>query len=423
MRRLLFLVLFALLLGVLLSQWIDNHPSYLLIVVDNTSIEMSLWLAIGLVLGVYSLAAICIAVTRKGLKGSWAQLTRLFIGSSARAQRETSRGLIDFLEGNWKSSLKLLTRSARHADTPLLNYLAAARSAYELGEEKQAVALLHKAEGVADNAELAVALTQARMQLLAKKFEQCAATLERARKSAPKHPVVLDLLQQVYVALSDWQALEPLMPLLKRYKVLPAAELNTLYGKLYHQLLSRAAQSKIGSTNTAESRVKHVWQQLNKDWQQQADLILHYADLLLVVDAAQDVEALVRKALKKNWDNRLVERYGLLECPEPGRQLLHAEGWMKERPGNAELLLTLGRLSLRNNLWGKARDYFQSSLALQGSPAVYAELARLLAHMGDLKRSTEYYQQGLMLAADGLPELPMPEDHSAMDQALKEANA
>jgi len=52
-------------------------------------------------------------------------------------------------------------------------------------------------------------------------------------------------------------------------------------------------------------------------------------------------------------------------------------------------------------------------LALQGSAHVYAELARLLAHMGDLKKSTEYYQQGLMLAADDLPKLPMPQEHTA----------
>jgi len=419
MRRLLFIVMIALLLGALLFQGIASTPSYLLVVVGNTSIEMSLWLALGLFFTVALLLGVTLGVTRKGLRATWGQFKRLFSGSSARAQRQTSRGLIEFIEGNWKLAHKLLIRAAPHAPDPLLNYLAAARSAYELGDESQATELLHQAEGAADNAELAVALTQARMQLIAKKYEQCCATLQRARKLAPKHPVVLDLLRQVHVALNDWSELEQLMPLLLRYKIVPSEELQTLQDQLYRQLLSQAMQPPVGSSTRddspakQEARLKQVWQKLSKAWQQQADLILCYADLLQALGNTRDLEALLRKALKKNWDNRLVERYGMIDGGEYARQLLHAEAWLKERPGNAELLLALGRLSLRNELWGKARDYFQSSLALQGSAHVYAELARLLAHMGDLKKSTEYYQQGLMLAADGLLELPMPQEHSA----------
>jgi HemY protein len=112
--------------------------------------------------------------------------------------------------------------------------------------------------------------------------------------------------------------------------------------------------------------------------------------------------------LKSNWDNQLVLRYGLLKNTDASRQLLRAEGWLKERPGNSALMLTLGRLSMRNKLWGKARDYFDSSLKIQGSPEACAELARLLAHLGEHELSTEYYQRGLLMTAATLPELPMP---------------
>lgn len=419
MRRLMFTVMIALLLGALLFQGIASTPSYLLVVVGNTSIEMSLWLALGIFLSVALTIGVTLGITRKGLRATWGQFKRLFSGSSARAQRQTSRGLIEFVEGNWKQAHKLLTRAAPHASEPLLNYLAAARSAYELGEESQAAELLHQAEGSADNADLAVALTQARMQLFAKKYEQCCATLQRARKLAPKHPVVLDLLRQVHVALNDWSELAQLMPMLVRYKIVPSEELQVLQAQLYRQLLIQAMQPPVGSSSRddspakQETRIKQVWQKLAKEWQQQADLILCYADLLEELGNTRDLESLLRKALKKNWDNRLVERYGIIDGSEHARQLLHAEAWLKERPGNAELLLALGRLSLRNELWGKARDYFQSSLALQGSAHIYAELARLLAHMGDHKKSTEYFQQGLMLAADDLPKLPMPQEHTA----------
>ncbi|MEL7399893.1 MAG: metal-dependent phosphohydrolase, partial [Pseudomonadota bacterium] len=120
-------------------------------------------------------------------------------------------------------------------------------------------------------------------------------------------------------------------------------------------------------------------------------------------------ELLLRKNLQRNWDDRLIERYGIVEGRDTNRQLLEAESWLKERPGNAQLLLTLGRLALRNQLWGKARDYFASSLKIKGSAGAYAEMARLLAHLGEHEKSTEYYQRGLLNFTSVLPNVSLPE--------------
>jgi HemY protein len=91
----------------------------------------------------------------------------------------------------------------------------------------------------------------------------------------------------------------------------------------------------------------------------------------------------------------------------PDEQLLAAEQWLKDRPNNAELLLALGRLSLRNELWGKAREYFETSLRLRRSREGLAELSRLSAHMGDEEMSIKLMMQGLA-NDNGLPKLPMP---------------
>jgi HemY protein len=72
------------------------------------------------------------------------------------------------------------------------------------------------------------------------------------------------------------------------------------------------------------------------------------------------------------------------------------------------LLLTLGRLCLQNRLWGKARDYLESSLRLQRSPETCAELARLLAQLGDTERSNLLFQEGLGLLDERLLAAPLP---------------
>lgn len=398
-----FLFVICLLGGAWFYQWAEHKSSYLLIVVGDTSIEMSVWFALGCLAAVLIVCWLFYRLLVGGVRGVGTQINRVLIGSERRAQRQTSSGLLSFIEGDWRPALRRLNRSAANAQAPVLNYLAAARSAYELGDQQQANELLAKAEKADPDAGLAVALAQARIQLLAKKYESCAATLERARKLSPKHPVVLDILRQVYVQLNDWEALEKILPQLRKQSTLSDEELDQLTELLYRKLIQKA-----GNADMPLEAVHTAWQKTPKTWKSKPSLLLEYVDILEREGEASEAEAMLRKALQSDWDNQLVLRYGLLKNADASRQLLKAEGWLKERPGNSALMLTLGRLSMRNKLWGKARDYFDSSLKIQGSPEACAEMARLLAHMGEHELSTEYYQKGLLMTAETLPELPMP---------------
>ena len=120
--------------------------------------------------------------------------------------------------------------------------------------------------------------------------------------------------------------------------------------------------------------------------------------------AADKAEAAIRIALQQTWDDELVLLYGLAAGADPERQLVVAESWVKEKPNDPKLLLTLGRICLMNQAWPKAREYFETSLRLQRSPEVYGELGRLCVAMGDSERGGEY----LSHATVPLPALPLP---------------
>ena len=47
-----------------------------------------------------------------------------------KANQELTKGLIQFTEGHWEESEYLLLNNVNHSETPLLNYLAASRSAH-----------------------------------------------------------------------------------------------------------------------------------------------------------------------------------------------------------------------------------------------------------------------------------------------------
>jgi HemY protein len=137
-------------------------------------------------------------------------------------------------------------------------------------------------------------------------------------------------------------------------------------------------------------------------------LVLAYAEQLRQVGAQTQAEEVLRTAQKRQYDTHLARLYGLVIGNDPARQLQTAEGWLKQHTDDAGLLLTLGRLCLQNRLWGKARDYLESSLRLQRSPETCAELARLLAQLGDTERSNLLFQEGLGLLDERLLAAPLP---------------
>ena len=64
------------------------------------------------------------------------------------------------------------------------------------------------------------------------------------------------------------------------------------------------------------------------------------------------------------------------------------------------LLLTLGRLCVRNRLWGKARIYFESSIGVEPRAETYFELANLLDELGEFGPAREQYRTGLAKAVE-----------------------
>ncbi len=72
-----------------------------------------------------------------------------------------------------------------------------------------------------------------------------------------------------------------------------------------------------------------------------------------------------------------------------------AERWLQARPEDAHLMLVLGRLCAHAELWGKAHDYLEASLAREDSHAARLELARLAERLG--RPAAELYRRAAEL--------------------------
>ncbi len=411
MIRLLLIVLLALLIGTGLSLGLQYDLGYIRVSLGHYLIETNFWVGLALLVVTVMLILAAIGLIRRFRRGTGLVAGWIARGNERRARRRTTQGLLALAEGNWPRARKLLTSSASNADTPLINYLAAAQASFESGDHDSVDDLLRKAFESTPGSDLAVGITQAQLQLAGNRLEQALATLIRLRKQSPHHPFVLKLLKNTYLRLEDWRELSKLLPELRKRNVLPEEEFHDLQRLVWHNLLESAAedcrrQRKEDATASLEPLTR-LWDELPGYLRRDEHTIRDYARLLADLGDEAQTETLLRKVLRNHWSDELINLYGRIEGQRPDEQLLLAEQWLKDRPNNPELLLALGRLSLRNQLWGKAREYFETSLRLRRSRETLAELSRLNAHMGEEELSIKLMMQGLA-NDNGLPELPMP---------------
>ena len=397
MKRFAFVLILLIAIVGVLGWAIAQDPGYVLISYDRFRYESSFWIFLGLIACLWLLTMVVHWVlgllhTSGALVNPWSRRHR-----ERRVSKASRSGLRELAEGQWSHALGHLRSAAEHDHQPLVHYLGAARAANELGEHEQSDELLRKAREREPESGLAVGLTQAQLQIARGQYREARETLNALHSDHPRHPYVLTLLQQLYVQLEDWSALCRLLPELRKHRVLPPARLSELELLAWTAALEQAGQTPATSNEDALQSLNQKWQTVPSGLRSESLLVRAYADGLSRSGADAKAEEVLHAALKRQFDDRLVERYGRVRGQDSARQLANAEGWLKANPENAELLLALGRLSMRNALWGKARDYLEASLRFEHRPETCAELARLLAQLGDNERSNRLFQEGLGL--------------------------
>ena len=407
MRRLYVIVFFVIAATAALGLAIAEHSGYVLIAYKTFRYESSLWATLALVAVLWLLiwgikALVELVMASSGVVNPWSRRNR-----SRRVQVAIEHGQLDLAEGRWASAQRHLHRAAEAERQPLLYYLGAARAANEQGNYEESDNLLERALERQPQAELAIALNHAQLQTDRGDTDGALATLQAMRERHPHNAQTLRQLQRLLQQRGDWSSVIRLLPELRKDKVLPAAELTELERRAWGANLSLAAQRE-EDVAVGKQALERAWQQLTSAQRQEPQLVLAYAEQLRQLGAQVEAEEVLRTALKRSYNSHLARLYGLVRGNDPARQLQAAEGWLKDHPTDPGLLLTLGRLCLQNSLWGKARDYLESSLRVQRNPEACAELARLLAQMGDTERSNQLFQEGLGLLDERLLAAPLP---------------
>ncbi len=394
MKRFIF-YLIVLFVAVWIGLQIKNDPGYALFAYQHWTVEMPLWFAaLLLVVGFLVLHQLFLIMRGVGHLGPrvnvWLQHRR-----ERRAYQHTNQGLLDLAEGKWSNAEKNLVKAVENNPMPLINYLAAARASQEQGQYEKRDDYLRLAHRCAPGGEVAVGLTQAQLQLNHKQLEQGLATLRHLQSIVPQHTHVLTLLMILYHDLADWNQLLELLPTLRKCRVINQQEIERLTVECYQGIFKQL------KPESSMENINMLWKKIPRTFRQNPGLIKQYVKKLMTFGEDDRAEIILRESLKHHWEPMLVDLYGKLISSRPERQFNVAESWLKRNGQCPLLLLALGRLALRNQLWGKAKDYLSQSLAIEEHSESYLEYGELLQYLGDKDAACQSFRKGLKMQADG----------------------
>src|SRR5690606_11282142 len=138
------------------------------------------------------------------------------------------------------------------------------------------------------------------------------------------------------------------------------------------RLAHDALEPALGASDLTRERLDELWSSLPPRVRRAPALVRLQAMALSRLGQGEEAEKSLRAALKREWAAELVRAYGDVKASDPARQLRQAESWLKSHSEDGVLLLTAAKLCMANQLWGKARSYLESSLALSPEAESYA---------------------------------------------------
>jgi HemY protein len=386
----------ALLGGALLANFLMDDAGYVALRFGSTLIELS---GVSFVLGLVALYVVIRLLARLvRARQLWkeAQQER----RHQRARRSLARGLMEMSEGEWSAAEDTLTRSARDAEQPAAHYLAAARAAELQNAYQRREDLLARALDIAGERRAPALIMQAELLIKHQQLDAALATLEQLDDCGEQNARGLLLLARIYRQTGQWQKLQALEPRLRKTAGISTSLADETVAQTYlDRLKTIAAKADRGELASA-------WKSTPKSLMQRPEIVIAYARACMACGDHAVAESALRTLLDDQWDEAAVLAFGELEPAEPLVSLERAERWLPAHENDAALLLTCARLAMQAELYGKARSFLETSIAIRPRLEAYQLLAALMEQLGERDRANQALHAALVHAIGRKAKLP-----------------
>jgi HemY protein len=269
--------------------------------------------------------------------------------------------------------------------------LIAARAAQRLREAEKVAQWLEQARTGSPETEAAVLMIGAETAVEMGDFQEALRRLRDLQEQRGRHIAALRLELKARQYSGDVQEVLKLARQLEKRGALQAEAARAIR--------HRAHQDALAQRQEDATQLLAYFNDLRKE-ERSPQLVLSVARNLRRLGEDEAAAPLVEAALEEGeWTSALADLYGQLEgAGRAGSKALtariaKAEEWLKRHPADHHLLLALGRLCARQQLWGKARSYMEVSLAILPGRENCLALARLLDHLGETEAANRYFRQ------------------------------
>jgi HemY protein len=374
------LAVFALAVGLSLAAHLND--GYAILVFPPYRVELSLNFAILLGLAGFTFGYLLLRLVTHTLR----------LPLHVRAFRERRRvekgraamlfALQALFEGRYARAEKAASEAYELGEAPALSALIAARAASEMRELERRDHWLARAASHDADARQARLAVQASLLLDDRRYEDALAVLRELSDSGPKRISTQRMLMKAHQRLGHWDEVRRLAAALGKRGVL--AEVAATQLRISAQI--EALRQHAGDA----ALLLACWQRTEDKLD--ARVARTAAQLFLAQMDFHRSREIVAAALESEWGEALVLLYGDCLGPDVLVQIERAESWLKARPRDRALLLTLGRLCLQQELWGKAQSYLEASLSEEPSRSAHIALAQLFDRIGKPENADRQYR-------------------------------
>lgn len=385
---LLFLIFFV--SGTWLYQQIQRDAGYLLINLNDVTIETSFWFAIFVVLLVTALCIIGFMLIRRFVL-VFVRSSRWFSGKRHQTiERHYRDGLLHYFTGNWQEANKQLSSISRHNELPVVRVIAAAQSSAQLGNATASLSMLADAE--IKYPEDKVWILKARLAILIaeKQISEADKALTELKQLTHNDASVENLELKLLMHKQQWDAATTLLPQMQKHKAIDKSEGQAMSIQTHIAALHALADQE---GNVDAQGLDSYWQKVPKALKQDAEIKAVYAKMLVAAKQWQPAERYISKALASDWLPELVEIYAKLEDVDSSLQIKKAEKWLKKHPQSADLLFTLGFLSVDAQQWNDAKNYFEQVCKIKESAKALYFLGHVSEELNQTEQSFKYYKR------------------------------
>ena len=377
-------------LAVAIALFAGGSDGLVVIAAFGKRIDMSFNLAIVLVLagyaGFYFLArmvATLVAIPAR-VRAYRDERTR------SRLRQSLNDALLAFFQGRYASAEKSAAAALTGDETKGVAAIIAARSAHELGRFSEREQFLDQAKGSAPDVDQARLTTLADLLVSQGRHEEALEVLKDLSARDSRNLRLLRLKLQAEQALRNWDEVLATVGALAKLGGIGPAEASAARRGAHLGNLNRKAQDA--------QALAAYWKQLPPEMRTEPAVAMTAARFHLAMGGNAEAQAIIEQALEREWNAGLVALYGESAGADALPQIERAEKWLREHARDPALLLALGKLCMRQGLWGKAQSYIEASLALEPTHDGHMTLAALMEQIGKPQEAVAHFRRSAELA-------------------------